>query len=119
MKKIIMIMLVAAISIFSIFLAKGEVSAVTWPKSEEFVIGLESNPSTGYEWYPSYSETRFNLVEQWFVQEDAPPGSYGVGGITYFKFKALSSRSSTIVFEYKRYWEGEVIDRKYFKVRIL
>ena len=91
--------------------------------NKEFKVVLEGNPTTGYQWYMSNSESvkNSNVVEclnlnesngsKDYVEDDHEPGLCGVGGKFYFKFKvknATGKELPKLVFEYKRCWEKDV-----------
>lgn len=72
---------------------------------QEFVIALGSNATTGYSWQESYDATMLELVK-WNYDEEAQEGLVGVGGIEYFRFKALKVGTTQISLTYKQPWEG-------------
>lgn len=100
---------------------------------DTFIIGLPSNPTTGYQWMPDFNSKKLKLVDQWYVQDSQPqregvtdpatgissmPNNeplLGTGGIEYFEFK-LKKPSATVTFRYMRSWEGKAIDTKVFKI---
>ena len=88
--------------------------------NKEFVIGLGSNPTTGYRWQASYDDTAVTLVESEYQQgETAKEGVVGAGGVEYFKFKALKKGQTEITLDYLRSWEeGSSIEQKVFTVDI-
>ena len=51
-------------------------------------------------------------------KQQAKEGLVGVGGVEYFRFKALQTGETEITMIYKRQWEEEVLDRKVFIVDI-
>ena len=57
---------------------------------QEFVIALDSNITTGYSWQVSYDQNMLELVEKTYEQNPNPQGLSGVGGVEYFRFKALN-----------------------------
>jgi inhibitor of cysteine peptidase len=70
-----------------------------------FLIVLDSNPSTGYQWQLTQSPNRefLKLINSTYrapITELA-----GAGGKEIWSFKALSVGQRTIVFEYVRPWE--------------
>jgi len=78
---------------------------------QEFVIVLESNPSTGYEWEISGSPgENIKLAEKGF----RPPDNTmpGAPGRQYWNFKAESPASSKVTFNYVRPWEKDVAPAK-------
>ena len=84
---------------------------------EEFVIALDSNPTTGYEWIASYDDSILDLTYQEYNAEKCP-GLVGAGGTYYFGFEALKKGETKITIDYLREWEGESIDQRVFTVNI-
>jgi inhibitor of cysteine peptidase len=87
---------------------------------QEFVIALDSNITTGYSWQISYDQNMLELVEKTYEQNPNPRGLVGVGGVEYFRFKALNIGETEITFVYKRSWEEPTPqdETKVFIVRI-
>ncbi len=92
--------------------AKGESIA-----GNTFIIGLETNLSTGYDWYADFSEKRLLLVDEWLVPKDSSWGRVGAGETHYFLFEKVSGWTGKITFVYKRAWEETVLDKRVFYVR--
>lgn len=82
---------------------------------ETFVVELEGNPTTGYQWELSEGDDKFRLVEKDYAQ----PGP-GIGAATRERFaiKAIEPGSTTLTFKHKRSWESEVLDTKTFRLHI-
>jgi inhibitor of cysteine peptidase len=72
---------------------------------EEFVIALDSDPSTGYSWQPTYDTTLLLLEERVFQQAEGSGGLVGARGTESFRFKALHGAITDITLVYKRPWE--------------
>lgn len=78
-------------------------------KSEQnFVkIELESNPTTGASWVSKIEDESIVIFDsESYVQDDAPEGFVGVGGIQTLVFKCLKSGKTEILLEYGQMWEG-------------
>jgi inhibitor of cysteine peptidase len=84
---------------------------------KEFVIALDSNPTTGYNWEVSYDDTMLSLEYEEYSSEKCE-GLVGAGGTQYFAFKALKAGETRIETIYKRNWEEESIDQRDFTVNI-
>ena len=84
---------------------------------KEFVIALDSNPTTGYNWEVSYDDTMLSLEYEEYSSEKCE-GLVGAGGTQYFAFKALKAGETRIETVYKRNWEEESIDQRDFTVNI-
>ena len=86
--------------------------------NQEFVIALDSNPTTGYGWEESHDENMLSLVEEEYEPDEKAEGLVGAGGTQYFRFKALKSGKTEITVTYKRVWETESAEEKVFTVDI-
>jgi len=101
--------------------------------NQQFIIVLDSNPTTGYEWEESYDESMLRLMESKFVMggrrgkgakgakpPPKPPeaGLVGAGGTQYFRFNALKTGKTEITFIYKRPGETDIAEQKVFNVDI-
>ena len=82
---------------------------------ETFVVALEGNPTTGYQWELSEGDEQFRLVEKDYAQ---PGPAIGAATKERFVIKALKSGSAKLTFKYKRPWETEVLDTKTFQLNI-
>ena len=87
---------------------------ITARAGETFVIELEGNPTTGYQWELAEGDEHFRLVEKNYAQ----PGS-GIGSATRERFviEATKTGSTTLTFKHKRPWETEVLDTKTFRLQ--
>ena len=127
MKKFLILVMVAVIASCLVAGCAGEVKTYTDSGqtisvgvNQEFVIGLGSNPTTGYEWWESYDETMLEMVGEktYELGAEAKEGVVGAGGVEFFTFKALKKGTTEITLVYKRGWEEESIDQKVFTVDI-
>ena len=84
---------------------------------EEFVIALDSNPTTGYEWVASYDESVLEMTHEEYNAEKCP-GLVGAGGTYYYGFEAKKKGETEINVDYLREWEGESIDHRTFRVSV-
>ncbi len=75
---------------------------ITVRVGEELVIGLESNPTTGYEWEAHFDSSMLQVVDRQFSAHGAGIGS---GGIERFRLKPLTAGETTLELMYKRAWE--------------
>jgi inhibitor of cysteine peptidase len=84
---------------------------------EEFVITLQSNPSTGYRWMLADSlDPMLRLQAQTYVpQQPVRPGS---GGHQRLTFTALAAGETTIRLRYQRHVQRSAPRRAEFRVRI-
>lgn len=85
----------------------------------EFVIALDSNPTTGYSWKASYEASEFELISEEYRQDETEQMMTGVGGTQYLRFKALKAGNFEITMDYQRPWEDESAQQKVFNVTVL
>ena len=86
---------------------------------DEFIIALDSNPTTGYDWeVVSYDLYKLHLEEEKYAPDEKAKGLVGAGGTQYFRFKALETGKTTITLTHKRPWETEIAEQKVFNVAI-
>ena len=72
----------------------------------QFVIALDSNPTTGYGWEESFDMSLLELTESRYEPgEEAKQGLVGAGGTDHFKFKALHEGETEITMVCRRPWE--------------
>jgi inhibitor of cysteine peptidase len=87
--------------------------------NQEFIVALNSNPTTGYTWQQNYDETMLKLVEKTYEQnKEANPPVVGAGGTEFFRFKSLKRGETEITLVYMRTWEAQSADHKVFTVKI-
>jgi len=84
----------------------GETIEVT--VGQNFVISLESNPSTGYSWelatpLPAW----LALIGSEYIPTPIDPPMVGSGGIEEWTFRANAGGMATLTFEYRRPWEKD------------
>jgi len=126
MKKFLILVVVAVAAICLVAGCAGEVKtyngsgqAVSIGVNEEFLIVLDSNPTTGYEWEDSYDGSMLELIEKTYEPgESAKQGAIGAGGVEYFRFKALKEGETEITMTYKRSWEEEFAEKRVYEVSI-
>jgi len=84
--------------------------------NEPFTIELNSNPTTGYNWYADYDYHLLNLEDERFEKE--PTKALGAGGRSVFIFKPLKPGKTTVSLVYRRPWENIVADTRTYHVEI-
>jgi inhibitor of cysteine peptidase len=95
---------------------QGGQEAIKVSNGHEFIITLQSNPGTGYQWIPTFNTTILNLVSH-----DYKPASttlLGSPGTDVFTFKAINHGTDTVKMIYKRSWEKESVQEKIFLVNV-
>jgi inhibitor of cysteine peptidase len=70
-------------------------------------VSLSGNPTTGYSWHYTISDTSVLDASGNQYQTDAPEGIDGAGGTYIFDFRALKPGTATITFKYYRDWLDE------------
>lgn len=71
-------------------------------------IRLEENPTTGYSWQYKIDDESIAVVEEdEYVQDEAPDGMTGVGGVHTYRLAGISSGETKITFKYFRPWQDE------------
>jgi len=84
----------------------------------QFVIVLESNPTTGFKWETNFDSNLLKLVSSDYKQAEAKAGMVGVGGKDYFTFQGIKTGNTRITMTYKRSWEPGAANEKVFNVSI-
>ena len=77
---------------------------------QEFIITLESNPTTGYQWQLArpLDEAILQLVGSEFEAPETKPELVGVGGEEVWTFKAVGRGQTEVALKYVRVWEKDV-----------
>jgi inhibitor of cysteine peptidase len=71
-------------------------------------IGMEANPSTGYEWQMvSTLPAWLDLIEHEFRAGPCPPPYVGCEGVEEWTFDVKGQGQAVLVFEYRRAWEKD------------
>ncbi len=70
---------------------------------ETYTVVLDSNPSTGYSWQPTFDSALLELVDTEFT---ASSTMLGAPGQEHIEFKALAAGTAEVRFAYQRAWEG-------------
>jgi inhibitor of cysteine peptidase len=94
--------------------------AISIGVNREFVVALDSNPTTGYQWEASYDESMFELVERTYKAGEQTGGGImvGTGGVDYLRFKALRSGEAKITLVYRRPWEITIGEQRVFRIDV-
>lgn len=88
-------------------------------EGQHFIVSLESNPSTGYDW--SLKPWNKDIVEEQknIYFEPINTNIYGEGGRNYWVFKAIQPGEVELNFVYSRPWESKQSFKEFrFKVII-
>jgi inhibitor of cysteine peptidase len=73
--------------------------------NQEFILALESNPTTGYSWQESHDTTMVDLVKDQYQARETAPDVVGAGGTHYFAYQALKKGEAKVTLVYRRSWE--------------
>ncbi len=69
-------------------------------QDQTFTISLSANPSTGYEWKPTFNTSALSLRDQTFIRNPTSTLLVGVGGTDLFTFQALRVGTTSVTFDY-------------------
>jgi len=73
--------------------------AVTVVQGQNFTIPLQSNPSTGYHWVPTYDNSTITLISRAFASSVSTESAIvGAGGTDLFTFQGTKQGTSIITF---------------------
>jgi len=79
---------------------------ITVKAGESFVIQLDENPTTGYQWAVTISdESIVKLDKDDYQQQSAESGVVGAGGTRILTFKGLKQGTATVTLSYERSFE--------------
>jgi inhibitor of cysteine peptidase len=82
---------------------------------EPFVIELESNPTTGYEWQLQVDPNKVEIINRKYQSSGS---GIGAGGSEQITLRPISSGDTSIRALYKRNWETNPIKERHFKLRV-
>jgi inhibitor of cysteine peptidase len=90
--------------------------------NEVMAITLESNPSTGYGWFATSSNPDV-VAQTGDTQSQAPQSSsgtpiMGAAGTETLSFQAISAGTATLILDYKRGWETNVVPEKTITITV-
>jgi len=81
-------------------------------------IKLQSNPSTGYDWYIKTKPDIVEAVGSTEYTSNKDERLVGAPGITQFEFKVTEKGTGKLTLIYKRNWEGELPSSQMFSITI-
>lgn len=93
-----------------------DVEIIQADDSENILIALELNPTTGYKWEGEYDEEYLEFINKEYITDS--PELIGSGGSEVFNFLALKPGETEIEFFYARAWEDDPIQKKIYKIII-
>jgi inhibitor of cysteine peptidase len=80
---------------------------------DEFVVALDANPTTGYQWEPRIESDALQLLER---RLPTPGHGVGAGGVERFRFKVIGTRSTRLGFAYRRPWDSRAAEELSFQL---
>jgi predicted secreted protein len=87
---------------------------------KDFAISLESNPSTGFEWWTKFDPNYLGLVNSTFHSGNIMSGSVGTPGTHMFAFNVKSLGNTEVIMLLLKPWEnGTIAERKIFPINIM
>ncbi len=95
-------------------ISEGKETRVTVKAAEQFSLKIESNPTTGYSWWPQTPKEEcplLELKEKKVVEPGDEPGKQKLlGAPTYevFTYEGLKPGQTILELQYRRPWEKEV-----------
>jgi predicted secreted protein len=78
-------------------------------RGQQFSIAVHSNPTTGYEWQPTFDVGAVELKSHTFISDfpiTQQANHIGAGGIDVFTFEALRGGATSVKFDYVRSFES-------------
>ena len=86
----------------------------------EFAISLESNPSTGFEWWTKFNPEYLSLMNSSFINGIEGSGLVGVPGKDVFTFNSRrAGNTEAIMLLLKPRDNGTIAERKIFPINIM
>lgn len=86
--------------------------------SQQLVVTLEGNPTTGYTW-------EVDSIDQAVLKQIGEPefkpssGALGAGGVMTLQFQAVSQGETSLRLVYHRPWEQGIAPEKTFEAKVL
>lgn len=81
----------------------------------EFVIALDANPTTGYQWEPAFDAGVLTLLA---LEPPAPGAGIGAGGLARWRFKGASAGTTRLVMACRRPWEAAPVETLTYEVTV-
>ena len=90
-------------------------SVITARHGDEFVVALDANPTTGYQWEPRFEADALQLLEH---RPPTPGPGIGAGGVERFRFKVTGLRPTRLLFAYRRPWDSRAVEELSFQLDV-
>jgi inhibitor of cysteine peptidase len=125
MKRLLLLLIVSIPAVLLMAGCDGEVKTyidagkpIAVKAGQEFIIAVDSNPTTGYVWQEMHDVTMVSLEEDRYEPDEKAEGLAGAGGTQYYRYKALKQGDTEVILVYVRPWEPETAKENVFKVTI-
>lgn len=82
-------------------------------QGDEFVIALDTNPTTGFQWEPSFETDVLQLLAR---RPPTPGPGVGAGGVERFHFKVIGTGPTRLGFAYRRPWDASASEELVFRL---
>lgn len=82
-------------------------------QGDEFIVALDANPTTGFQWEPRFEADVLQLLER---RPPAPGPGVGGGGVERFRFKVIGTQPSRLHFAYRRPWDANAAEEVAFQL---
>ncbi len=89
-----------------VLITAGAIYLILANNKKDLTISLDSNPSTGYTWVYSVSESEVVKISEDY-ENKCDAEMVGCGGKSIFTIKPLKQGKTTITFTYSRSWEED------------
>jgi predicted secreted protein len=89
---------------------------ITTKRSKRFTIILESNPTSGYRWFPIFDRSIISVISHDF--RPSSNSRVGTSGRDIFTFKATNCGTTLLKMVYKRSWEQQFVMEKIFFIEV-
>lgn len=99
--------------------AAADGTTVHVPSGSTVSIALESNPTTGYDWYRAGALPSQLATESDQFKSGGTLGVVGAGGTRTIAYRATASGTATIHLAYARPWEQGVAPAKTFTLTVI
>jgi predicted secreted protein len=94
---------------------------VTLRQGQILAVTLESNPTTGYSWFPV--EKQDSILEKFgdslYFPSEQDDGTVGAGGWEILYFKSINIGQETLELVYRRSWETDIEPIKTFSIDVV
>lgn len=94
------------------------ITALNMTPQQVVLVSLPENPTTGFTWNVTLSEG-LTLLNETYIQDAAPEGMAGVGGVHEWFVQAVTAGEQTFSGIEKQAWENETGNETTYSLNIL